>query len=316
MDQNLTSAPESLPSGDLSPAPAAPPKRGMSRRATFIVLLIAVSFVLMPFLFWRASWFGAPMSAAEISQALAPGAEPRATQHALAQLSALMDRNDPSARQWYPGIISAAGHADPQIRLTAAWVMGRDNTVPDFHRRLAEMLADPDAMVRANAALALVRFHDAAGRPQLLAMLQPFTVSAPSGFTAGTLRPRLKERDAVRPGTLLARIDLSVGADPRGSSAGVRPLENAPALIELRSPVPGTLQRWVGTAGAAVAPGQPICILAPDPQAAWEALRGLFLVGQPEDAPVVESFLRSSPDLPANVAKQARFTLQALQSRK
>jgi len=300
MDQNLTSAPESLPSGDLSPAPAAPPKRGMSRRATLIVLLIAVSFVLMPFLFWRASWFGAPMSAAEISQALAPGAEPRATQHALAQLSALMDRNDPSARQWYPGIISAAGHADPQIRLTAAWVMGRDNTAPEFHRRLAEMLADPDAMVRANAALALVRFHDAAGRPQLLAMLQPFTVSAPSGFTAGTLRPRLKERDAVRPGTLLARIDVPA----------------VPAVLELRSPVPGTLQRWVGTAGAAVAPGQPICILAPDPQAAWEALRGLFLVGQPEDAPVVESFLRNSPDLPANVAKQARFTLQALQSRK
>jgi len=300
MDQNLTSAPESLPSGDLSPAPAVPPKRGMSRRATLIVLLIAVSFVLMPFLFWRASWFGAPMSPAEISQALAPGAEPRATQHALAQLSALMDRNDPSARQWYPGIISAAGHADPQIRLTAAWVMGRDNTAPEFHHRLAEMLADPDAMVRANAALALVRFHDAAGRPQLLAMLQPFTVSAPSGFTAGTLRPRLKERDAVRPGTLLARIDVPA----------------VPAVLELRSPVPGTLQRWVGTAGAAVAPGQPICILAPDPQAAWEALRGLFLVGQPEDAPVVESFLRNSPDLPANVAKQARFTLQALQSRK
>ena len=37
-----------------------------------MILLIAVAFVLMPFLFWRASWFGLPMSAGEITQALAP----------------------------------------------------------------------------------------------------------------------------------------------------------------------------------------------------------------------------------------------------
>jgi biotin carboxyl carrier protein len=289
------------PPSDLSaPASAvpAPARKGMSKRATYLVLLIAVSFVLMPFLFWRASWFGAPMSPSDISQALAPGAEPRKTQHALAQLSTRMDRGDASARQWYPGIVTAAKHPDPQIRLTAAWVMGRDNTAPEFHQALAAMLADPDAMVRDNAALALVRFHDDSGRPQLLAMLQPFTVTAPAALPAGTLRPRLKEKDAVRSGTLVARIDT-----PQG-------------VVEVRSPVPGTLQRWLGAAGAPVSAGQPLCVLAPDAQAAWEALRGLYLVGRAEDAPVVETFLRNSGDLPANVAEQARQTLQAIESRK
>jgi hypothetical protein len=270
----------------------------MSRRATLLILLIAVSFVFMPFLFWRASWFGLPMSANEVTQALAPGAEPRKTQHALAQLSALLDRRDPAARQWYPAIIAEARHSDPQIRLTAAWVMGRDNTIPEFHQALFGMLADSDAMVRVNAALALVRFADASGRPQLLALLQPSTVTAPAGFTSGTLRRRLKERDAVRPGTLVARID---------SSAGV---------VEVRAPLPGQLDRWLQATGAQVAPQQPLCVLSPDAQSAWEALRALYLIGQPEDALVVESFLRNTPDLPPHVAEQARLTLGAIQSRK
>jgi hypothetical protein len=241
------------------------------------------------------------MSPTEISRALAPGAEPRKTQHALAQLSGLMDRHDPAARQWYAGIVAAAKHPDPQIRLTAAWVMGRDNTAQEFHQALAAMLADPDAMVRDNAALALVRFNDASGRPQLLAMLQPYTVPAPpsdltvDGFSHGTLRQRLKERDAVRPGTLVARIEwFNV---------------HAPQTLEVRSPVPGVLVHWLQPSGATVRGSQPLCILSPDPQSAWEALRALYLVGQPEDAPVIESFLRSASDAPPNLLEQARLTL-------
>jgi len=270
----------------------------MSRNATFSVMLLACLFVFMPFLFWRASWFGAPMSASEITQALAPGAEPRKIQHALAQVSAQLDRRDPSARQWYPAITAQANHPDPQIRLTAAWVMGRDNTIPEFHRALSAMLADRDPMVRVNAALSLVRFADAAGRPQLIALLEPYTLAAPSGFAGGTLRPRLKERDVVRPGTLVARIDA-----PQG-------------VIEVRSEVPGTLVHWLPPGGAHVAPQQPLCILAPDPQSAFEALRALYLVGQPEDIPAIESFLHTASDLPKNVAEQAHLTLQAIQSKK
>jgi len=285
-------------SAETAASPAAPAKPGMPRRATLAILAIAISFVVMPFLFWRASWFGAPMNARDIAEALAPGAEPRKTQHALAQLATAMDQHNPAARQWYPQIAAQAKHADPQIRLNAAWVMGQDNTVPEFHKALTALLADPDAMVRVNAALALVRFADPAGRPQLLAVLQPYTVTAPAtGFTTATFRPRLKEREAVRSGTLVARMDSSAGE------------------IEIRSPVPGTLEHWLQSAGAQIVPSQPVCILGPDPQSAFEALRALYLIGRPEDAVTVAAFLRTSGDLPANVAEQARLTLQALQSK-
>jgi len=278
--------------------PPAPSKKGMSPRATFAVLLLACFFVFMPFLFWRASWFGAPMSAADITSALAPGAKPRDTQHALAQLSALIDRHDPSARQWFPALIAQTHHPDPQIRLTAAWVMGRDNSVSEFHQALLPMLSDPDPMVRSNAALSLVRFADASGRPQLLAMLQPATVPAPANLSGGTLKQRLKLRDAVRPGTMVARIETEQGT------------------VEVRSEVPGILVHWLQKDGATVAAGQPLCVLSPDPASAWEALRALYLVGQPEDAPVIESFLRTVVDAPPNLLEQARLTLKAIQSRK
>jgi HEAT repeat protein len=270
----------------------------MSPKATLAVLILAFLFVFMPFLFWRASWFGAPMSPADITAALASDAEPRKTQHALAQLSTLIDRHDPAARQWFPALMAEAKHADPQIRLTAAWVMGRDNSVPEFHQALLPMLADSDPMVRSNAALSLVRFADASGRPQFLAMLQPYTVVAPEDFAGGALRQRLKEQDAVRPGTMVARIDA-----PQG-------------VVEVRSPVPGILVHWLEATGAHVAPRQPLCLLAPDPQSAWEALRALYLVGQPEDASVVESFLSTSTNLPPNLLEQAHLTLHAIQSRK
>jgi len=278
-------------------SPQSSPKRGMHPRATLAILLLACLFVFMPFLFWRASWFGAPMTAQEITEALAPGAEPRKIQHALEQVSALIDRRDPAAHQWYPAIIAETKHPDPQIRLTAAWVMGRDNSAPEFHQALLPLLADPDAMVRDNAALSLVRFADASGRPQLAAMLEPATVAAPAGFASGTLRQRLKLLDAVRPGTMIARIDT-----PQG-------------VVEVRSEVPGKLAHWLQPTGARVVPQQPLCILSPDPQSAWEALRALYLIGQPDDVPIIESFLRTTSDLPPNVAEQARLTLAEIRKR-
>ena len=48
-----------------------------------------------------------------------------------------------------------------------------------FHETLLKMLSDSSPMVRGNAALSLVRFGDATGRPQIVALLQPAEVSAP-----------------------------------------------------------------------------------------------------------------------------------------
>src|SRR5208282_576888 len=271
-----TPTPPPVPQPHAAAAPQPSPKRGMHPRATLAILILACLFVFMPFLFWRASWFGAPMTAQEITEALAPGAEPRKIQHALAQLSSRMDRSDPAARQWYPAVIAEAKHPDSQIRLTAAWVMGRDNSAPEFHQALLPLLADPDPMVRVNAALSLVRFADSSGRPQLVALLQPYTVLAPpsdhlvDGFSGGTLRQRLKVGDAVRPGTMVARLIVSWHEQV-----------SAPEEVkEVRSPVPGILVRWLQPTGATVLGSQPLGTPSPDPQSAWEALRALYLIGQ------------------------------------
>ena len=49
------------------------------------------------------------------------------------------------------------------------------------------MLQDSSPMVRGNAALSLVRFGDATGRPQIVALLQPAQITAPR--TAISLTP-------------------------------------------------------------------------------------------------------------------------------
>src|SRR5229473_1184218 len=48
-----------------------------------------------------------------------------------------------------------------------------------FGRELPHMLHDSSPMVRGNAALSLVRFRDATGRPQIVALLQPAKIVTP-----------------------------------------------------------------------------------------------------------------------------------------
>jgi biotin carboxyl carrier protein len=266
----------------------------MSPRASLILIGIAFLFILLPFLFWQAVWFGRPITDAEMSRSLSLDAEPRKTQHALVQVSERINRRDPAVKQWYPQVVALAGHKDSQLRLTTAWVMGQDNTAPEFHHALLKLVGDSDPMVRSNAALALVRFADPAGRPQLVAMLQPFTMQSP---VAGRLSTRLKPEDVVRPGTLVGRIETGAGK------------------TEVRAPVSGRLERWLAADGAPIAAGQPLCLLAPGDDMAWEALRGLYLVGQAEDIPAIEAFVKNSRDTLSALQKQARLTLQAIRSR-
>jgi pyruvate/2-oxoglutarate dehydrogenase complex dihydrolipoamide acyltransferase (E2) component len=64
-------------------------------------------------------------------------------------------------------------------------------------------LRDPEPLVRRNAALQLVRFGDASGRPELRAMLQPFEAKSPINGTIVSILPVGSE---LRAGALLARI--------------------------------------------------------------------------------------------------------------
>src|SRR5271157_4540252 len=85
---------------------------GLSRRWLFAILIAAFLFVLMPFLFWRATWFGRPLTDDEITQDLADHEHPHKTQHALAQIAERMLSRDPAARanarQWYPAVVTLA----------------------------------------------------------------------------------------------------------------------------------------------------------------------------------------------------------------
>jgi biotin carboxyl carrier protein len=262
---------------------------------TLAVLALAFLFVLMPFLFWQSTWFGRPLTDAEIETYLADrsaDASGRKAQHALSQIADRMVRGDASVRRWYPQVAALAKDPAEEIRLTAAWVMGQDNRVPEFHEALAGLLADANPMVRRNAALSLVRFADASGRPELRAMLGPYAVPAPR---AGALVARLRPGDAVNPGTLLGRLR-------RGEEEH-----------EVRSPVPGTLERWLVADGAPVEPGQEIVSLAPSPEMVFEALRALVLVGLPEDLPLVERYRQ--PGVHDRLRQQAELTARALRQR-
>lgn len=258
------------------------------------MLIVAFLFVLMPFLFWQSSWFGRPLSDEAMDGALADTAHPRNTQHALAQIADRILRRDPGVKRWYPQVAGLALSPVDQIRLTAAWVMGQDSSVPQFHQALLRLLDDPQPMVRSNAALALVRFADPSGRPAMVAMLRPFSLAAPE---AGKLSQRLKAGDVVNPGTLVARLE-----------AGGRELD-------ARSTVPGTIDEWLVANGTTVAAQQEIVRLAPSPQTVWEALRGLYLVGRPEDLPAVLPYARGAAGMPPRVQQQAQLTLREIQSR-
>src|SRR3984893_17475680 len=180
-----------------------PAKPGLKRRWLFVILAMTFLFVLMPFLFWQATWFGKPLNDAQLQKSLVDREHPREIQHALSQVADRMLARDAftrdSARQFYPQVVQIAQNGQDELRLTAAWVTGQDNSIPDFHQELLRLLQDPNPMVRRNAALALVRFGDASGLAEIRSMLQPSAIAAPSGGSA--LDERLKPGDAINPGT-------------------------------------------------------------------------------------------------------------------
>jgi len=270
------------------------PRVPLAAKWTFAILILAFLFVLMPFLFWNATWFGRPMTDDQIAKALADRSHPREIQHALTQIESRIESGDPAVRRWYPQVVALASDPVDEIRLTDAWVMGQDNKSADFHRTLLQLLADPNPMVQRNAALSLVRFDDDSGHAQILAMLRPYAMGAPFG---GKIETRLKPGDVVNPGTLLAHIESE------GQSR------------EVRANVPGALDHWLVTNGATVASGQPIAVLAPSESMVWEALRALYLVGRADDLPDVERFARGVDGVSSQVAQQAQATAQAIRSR-
>jgi len=260
------------------------------RKAYLFITLFALAMVILPFLFWYQTWFGRHLSDAGLDQYFADQSKPRHAQHALVQVGErLLHHQD--AHRWYPQVIRRASASGLELRQTAAWIMGQDRSYAPFHDALLKLIHDPEPMVRRNAALALSAFGDPAARPELNAMLRPYTVTAP---IAGKLQYRLKLSDYVNPGTLIAHIGTT----------------------EVRCPVPGEVRSLERDDGATVKPGDPLADVGADKNHVWEALRALYIVGQPGDLEDVQRFTRPVPGFPDTIAKQAALTAQQIEARK
>jgi HEAT repeat protein len=265
------------------------------RRVSFPLILLAILFVVVPFLTWYLTWFGRPLSDDDIGKYLQDEKNVRHVQQALTQVEERIEKGDTSVKRWYPQIAALTDSPVVEIRKTAAWVMGQDNRSEEFHAGLLKLIEDSQPVVRRNAAVQLARFGDARGRAELLAMLQPFNVSSPFEGKVGSV---LTEGVEVRENTLLARIT------------------NAQNQVqEVRSPLPGKLKQVSAREGASVAVGQILLTLAPDPEFAFEALRALFLVGEAEDLHEVERYVSGVEEMPERVKQQAAQTAKAIRSR-
>ncbi|MDE3138174.1 MAG: HEAT repeat domain-containing protein [Acidobacteriota bacterium] len=268
--------------------------RGVAARWLALVIALTLLGVLIPFFIWHSTWFGTPLSDAQIQQYLTSKDHPQQTQHALSQIADRIIRGDKSVARWYPDVAHLVNSSVPQVRETAAWVMGQDNTSAEFHDALLGMLDDSEPLVRMTAALALVRFRDSSGHAIIVKMLAGEPLLAP---TEGKLKRLMNVGQPVATDTVVARI-LTDKSD-----------------VELPAGAPGSLAQWRAADGAAVSAGQPIAVLAPSSQMAWEALRALYLIGTPDDLNVIAPYARGVPAMPAQVAEQARVTMKEIHAR-
>jgi hypothetical protein len=293
----MSSLPNPTPqsSTDTSDIPARPAKPRMSTRNRILFLFTGWLIVLMPFLFWWSTWFGRQLPDKQLSEYLQDAKHPRHIQHALVQIGERMTRHDATVTRWYPQVVGLASYPVEEVRNTDAWVMGQDTADAGFHEALLKMLADPSLMVRGNAALSLVRFGDAAGRPQLLELLQPAKVAAP------------------RPGKL---VDTSAMGTAIRQGGIVAKLQEGDQTVEIRSPITGRLRTLSAQTGQTVAAGAVVATIDPGMEQVWEALRALYLVGQPEDIAAILPYQRELPDIPDHVRKQAIETERAIRERK
>jgi hypothetical protein len=266
----------------------------MSRAQKLLFFLTAWLICLMPFLFWWNTWFGRKLSDQQLTEYLHDTKRPRHIQQALVQVGERITRHDATAQQWYPQLVQLAAAPVEEVRNTDAWVMGQDTSGSGFHETLLHMLADPSQMVRGNAALSLVRFGDASGRTQILALLQPAKITSPEpGRIVDSDRPST----AIHQGGLIAKLEY-----------GNR------QTAEIRSPIPGRI-RSIAATGANITAGAEVAVIDPANEQVWEALRALYLIGEPDDLAAVRPYERDLPDISNDVRQQAVETEQAIRSR-
>lgn len=265
------------------------------RRVSLPLVILAILFVVVPFLTWYLTWFGRSLSDEDIGKYLTEEKNVRHVQQALTQIEERIEKGDSGVTRWYPQIVALTNSPVVEIRKTVAWVMGQDNKAQEFHTGLLKLVEDEHPSVRRNAAVQLVRFGDVRGRPELRSMLLPYNVTAPASGTIGSV--------------------LTIGADVRENALVARITDERNQIREVRSPLPGKLIEVAVQEGTRVAAGDVVLRLAPDAEFVFEALRALFIVGEEEDLPEVERYAVGVEGMPERVKQQAAQTAKAIRSR-
>lgn len=280
---------------ETDPSAATSPKRpGMSTRHRVLFFVTAWFIAFMPIMFWWNTWFGRTLSDKQITEYIADDHHPRHIQQALVQISERISRRDQAVVQWYPQLVRLAAHPVEEVRNTDAWVLGQDTAGQGFHEALLKMLNDSSPLVRGNAALSLVRYGDASGRPQIVELLQSRKITAPiSGRVVDTDRPGT----AIRQGGLIAK------------------LQNDQQSVEVRSPISGRIRTLFAQTGQSVTAGAEMATIDPAVDQVWEALRALYLIGQPDDLSAVTAYERELPEIPEHIRQQAVLTDKAIHNR-
>lgn len=265
------------------------------RRTPWPLVVVALLFVIVPSLTWYLTWFGRALTDEELTRYLSDS-NPRHAQHALSQLAERIEKGDASALRWSQQIVALSQSQTPDLRMTAAWVMGLEHKSEEFHAALARLLEDTEPIVRRNAALALVRFGDARSRAELRAMLRPFTIKSTGEGTAYTA---LTVGTPVKRGSLLVKY--------RSNPSG--------AVEEIRSPLPGIIEIARTSGGDIIEPGEELFVIRPDEEQASDALVGLYYVGTAEDLTEVERYASGVEGEPEDLKAKAAQVAEAIKRR-
>jgi hypothetical protein len=264
------------------------------RRTPWPLVVVALLFVIVPALTWYLTWFGRSLTDEELTRYLSDS-NPRHAQHALSQLAERVERGDATTSRWSPQVVKLSQSSTPDLRMTAAWVMGLEHNSEEFRAALARLLEDTEPIVRRNAALALVRFGDPRCRAELVAMLRPYAVKSTSDGTALTA---LTEGTHIKRGSLLVKF--------RNKSGEVE---------EVRSPLPGEIARALVKDGESFVAGSDLFILAPDAEQVRDALVGLYYLGDGEDLAEVERYASGVEGVPTDLKEKAAQVADAIKRR-
>jgi pyruvate/2-oxoglutarate dehydrogenase complex dihydrolipoamide acyltransferase (E2) component len=84
---------------------------------------------------------------------------------------------------------------------------------------------------------------------------------------------------------------------------------------ELRSPLPGRIDKAFASEGRQVSAGDEMFVLAPDEEHVRDALIGLYYFGAAEDLPEIERYAAGVEGMSEEVKKQAAATAEAVRRR-